>query len=695
MPKRYKVVVNAVDTDSPEILIHGPIGKSMFSDDGITSEEVTNALNAIAPGKKITIGINSQGGMVGEGLGIYNAIKARGADCTARIDGYACSIASVIPLACDTVVSPPASVWMIHSTSAYTDGNADEHRKSADMLDTNDEVLAGIYAAKTEKTPEEIQAAMDAETWFTGEEAVDFGLADSLGDEKIAKAVRGNVTLAKTNEISAGWKSVRRSHALAVNRNNANPNDMNKKQILAFLKKRGVELAEDSTEQQILAALDGLNPNATPTATATDANAAALAAQAAQLLTITAQLERERTDRITREVQNLADGRIPTAQVQSWVNRAIKDETILADLRSMPIMEHAPVVGRVEVVAEGPWAEFAKTTLPTHADHAKRYAMAKANWAELRRDAFARAARQGKRGEIMASNTFSAALTTAFLVDGVVTKLQNKWPALQVFTSNYSTDRYKPLATGEVKFASSTDGSVQENATNFETGDSSVTAVQIAVNQFTRSFHVTNEELNSGLRMADLTEINMAVFADQIIQTATTPITATNFPGLGNPVTPYYAVAPTSFGFSDLATLWGLLKKAPMKNLLLDGEYLARLINFPTYFQEAGVDPGTAWQKFGWDRIELSTNWTGAGANVRGFACAKTAIGAISGLPLQAPQAASPVLSELVITIPGPNVSISIYNWFSLSTRTEWLSYDIMFGSQLLDNSAGILITSQ
>ena len=142
--------------------------------------------------------------------------------------------------------------------------------------------------------------------------------------------------------------------------------------------------------------------------------------------------------------------------------------------------------------------------------------------------------------------------------------------------------------------------------------------------------------------------------------------------------------------------LWGLLKKSPIHNVLLDGEYLAQILNVPTQFQKSGegtANPG-AWNAFGWDNICLNTNWTGADPNVRGFACKPQAIGAVSGLPLTPPNIPGGTLMEATMEIPGPDITIQNYMWFSLSSRTMWCSFDLMFGAALLDNTAGAIIRS-
>jgi hypothetical protein len=317
---------------------------------------------------------------------------------------------------------------------------------------------------------------------------------------------------------------------------------------------------------------------------------------------------------------------------------------------------------------------------------ALRYNHMLVNWEELQTEAKAKDSRGSVRGE----NSFSPSLTTQFLIDGAVTKLQNRFAALRCFTRDFSTDPYKPLATGQLKFVDATDGVVQTNATNFESGDSTVDPCSITVNQYTRSFHVTNDQLNSGLRMDDLLDINMAVFANSVIQTVTAVMTSANFP------TPALVRAPGNFGWGDMQTGWGLMKKSPIKNAVLDGEYIAPILNVPTQFQKSGASPSEsgAWSAFGWDNIALNTNWTAAEANTHGFICGPQAIGVLAGLPLISPFAESHGMKRETIKIPGIELSIAYHEWFQLAGRQLWASFDVMLGASLLDSTAGLLIKS-
>ena len=130
--------------------------------------------------KQINIRINSVGGSVMEGIAIYNQLKAHKAHKTVFVDGFACSIASVIAMAGDTVVMPKVSMMMIHNPWTITQGNAKELHKAADDLDKIAEVSKQAYLAKAgdKLTEAELDAMLDAETYIPAARCIELGLAD-------------------------------------------------------------------------------------------------------------------------------------------------------------------------------------------------------------------------------------------------------------------------------------------------------------------------------------------------------------------------------------------------------------------------------------------------------------------------------------------------------------------------------------
>lgn len=155
-------------------------GKEIKSE--TSAQHFREELEKLGDVKQINVYINSKGGDVGEGIGIYSQLKRHKAHKTAYIDGYACSIASVIPMACDEVVISPPATMMIHPAWSFAMGNADELRKTADDLDKITESTKQAYLLKSggKISAAKLTELMNAETWLTAKECIKYGFADRL-----------------------------------------------------------------------------------------------------------------------------------------------------------------------------------------------------------------------------------------------------------------------------------------------------------------------------------------------------------------------------------------------------------------------------------------------------------------------------------------------------------------------------------
>ena len=159
----------ARDAGPAEILIYDVIGADWFGE-GVTAKGVMAAL-ADANGGPVRVRVNSPGGDVFEGLAIYNALKNYAGDVNVEVDGLAASAASVIAMAGDTVTMHEGTLLMIHNASTIGIGNRHDMAATAATLAKVDEQLAGIYARVSGVAETAMAAAMDAETWYSAEDA--------------------------------------------------------------------------------------------------------------------------------------------------------------------------------------------------------------------------------------------------------------------------------------------------------------------------------------------------------------------------------------------------------------------------------------------------------------------------------------------------------------------------------------------
>lgn len=193
------------DGNKSRIDLFGYVGGSKEYNFGFNEEDFLKEFRTIPAENSLEISINSFGGSVFTALSIYSLLKSHKGELTIRIDGAAMSAATIISSVPNgKVIMPKGSMMMIHKVSSIADGNADDFRKVAEELDKIEGNLLDIYAEKTGKSVEDIKPFVDAETYFTAEEAVEFGLADELDDSKtVQNTLTGNAVMMNGLEVSA------------------------------------------------------------------------------------------------------------------------------------------------------------------------------------------------------------------------------------------------------------------------------------------------------------------------------------------------------------------------------------------------------------------------------------------------------------------------------------------------------------
>lgn len=195
MNKYYSLETNK---DKAVLNIYGDITSYPWGERDVSAYNLVQELDKINA-DVIEVYINSYGGECAEGIAIYNALKRHKAKIKTYVDGFACSIASVIAMAGDERYMYPTSLLMIHNAWTMTAGNANDLRKEADTLETITESSIKAYESVANISREEIKALMDAETWLTANEALEKGfITDILAEkanEKASQSVRKAVFL--------------------------------------------------------------------------------------------------------------------------------------------------------------------------------------------------------------------------------------------------------------------------------------------------------------------------------------------------------------------------------------------------------------------------------------------------------------------------------------------------------------------
>ena len=185
--KFYQLVTNK---DSADLNIYGEITsdaaviRSVFGKDTsvVSAHDIVTELKGLNV-KTINVFINSYGGEVAEALAIYSALKRNPAKIHTFCDGFACSAASIVFCAgSQRTMGPLSMLWIHNCISAVGYANSDQLRKAADDNDKINQSSITAYKTVTGMSEEKIQKLMDAETWFTAEEAVQYKFATDIAE---------------------------------------------------------------------------------------------------------------------------------------------------------------------------------------------------------------------------------------------------------------------------------------------------------------------------------------------------------------------------------------------------------------------------------------------------------------------------------------------------------------------------------
>lgn len=630
--KPWFTVSNKADSGPVEILIYDQIGKDWFSGDGIAAKDFAESLQAIPKDREIVVGINSPGGNVWDGLAIYHQLKARADKVTTRIDGIAASIASVIALAGNKVQMPANALMMIHRAWGMAAGNAADLTKLAADLEKHDAVIASIYSARNKKSTQDNFDAMAAETWFTGSEAHAFGFVDEVTDAKtMAAAFDPSRFNFRNFPAPAGEHPSRESH--------------------------------DTTPVASAGTISAPTEAGGEGASAPQAN------------------NNTKGDNMSDPIPAPA---APTPAPALDLTPIVNAITDLKATLTAPKPGADPLPSRVENLGNPLVEKF-----NSEFDIVAKAKLAKNTYAELRKQLFAaqniKDVAAASRFDfthpgVMNANTVDAALANTVLSGEFVTTMRTYIAPWAAFTRTVSLSPVSRRQTLEVPLYSSA-GSKQQNATNYETGDSVLAPIAVAVAEESKSFHVSRPEANLGLQLAGLIPTNTKVLAEGIHAKMTALMTNGNY-GADNVIG-----AAASFDSADLPAILALGKNFDSCRLLLDGGHLAYLL--PTTREHfAFGEPGA----YGFDGGIYKNNlWTSAATDICGFVCGPDAIvnawGAADGLP------AGEAISQNTVDVNGIPFTISV--WFSRASRAVWASMQVMHGCAVGDATQGKVLTTQ
>ena len=143
-------------------------------------------LEAEDPKKEIYLYINSPGGLVTAGLGIYDTMQYVKPDISTLCIGQAASMGSFL-LAAGTKgkrFSLPNSRVMVHQPSAGFQGQVTDIEIHANEVSSLKTRLNEIYSKHTGKSVDEVKSALERDNFMTAEVAKDFGLIDEVVEKR-------------------------------------------------------------------------------------------------------------------------------------------------------------------------------------------------------------------------------------------------------------------------------------------------------------------------------------------------------------------------------------------------------------------------------------------------------------------------------------------------------------------------------
>ena len=164
------------------VFLVGPVNDSAAS--LITAQLLF--LESENPKKEIYLYINSPGGLVTAGLGIYDTMQYIKPEVSTLCIGQAASMASFLLAAGGKGkrFSLPNSRVMVHQPSAGFTGQATDIEIHAKEVLSLKKRLNEIYSKHTGKSVEEVKAALERDNFMTAENAKSFGLIDKVVEKR-------------------------------------------------------------------------------------------------------------------------------------------------------------------------------------------------------------------------------------------------------------------------------------------------------------------------------------------------------------------------------------------------------------------------------------------------------------------------------------------------------------------------------
>ena len=743
-------------SDSAEMIIEGSIGESWWDGSGTTSKQFRNALNAIPKNKDITVRINSEGGSVGDALSIYNLIKERG-NVDTQVDGYALSSASIVAIAGRTVKAPKSSIWMIHEPWAQASGDSQEFQKAAEMLEVHAETMAKLYADKSGKSPEDCRALMKSETWLGGDESAEHGFSDEvLEDDDIETNARAKIAvldLTRFSNVPVAILTMAKPISPALSSGGAAGTAASISETIETMPNTPTPAAVNPPANTPASA--SATPAAAPQSAPETISMSDFRALQAQLHAERKARIEARIDRLITVENRLSNDERSDALTRALADESYLD--VVAKRPSL-FTAGNPITGGHDLEVSGNFLDRIRDMKANSAPHAiggvravtaaARFEERRTNWSQMMAQAKAMDARgvtphshivsspdamcvrmAGDTTLPVAASSYATSLIVDQLADGAITQLVNTLAPLRVFARDFMPSAFAPLSTLQVRLVTQgggTTGTAAPTKTGKGTGtptatdidyesndDHTVTNIPITMYEYSENFYTSSQELMSGGRIEFLANHALQSLGSNIMSDTLANLNGASWSAgvSGGGFFTHYGTWTWNSGSAaaDMAYARAQLGKSSVKNALLDPALFSKLITIPVVNAvPLGVPMANSTSMrnvMGWNEIAETTAWaTGQGAGgstysygspIIGFLCNPQAIACGARLPILPPEGVpGNTITMAQVEIPGLDMTVAIFSWFSLRYRTLFHSYGLVYGAHTGDLTAGCVIKS-
>lgn len=147
---------------------------------------VLNLVLSQAEGAPLDVWVSSPGGSLDAAFAMRAMLAEYAGDVTIHTAGMVASAATLLLcLPNARVVAQRGSTYMLHNARMGWDGNAEEMRKCADILDVCDDEIAAVYKLRLKCGDDELRGMLNAETWLGPDAAKELGLIDDIAEEGV------------------------------------------------------------------------------------------------------------------------------------------------------------------------------------------------------------------------------------------------------------------------------------------------------------------------------------------------------------------------------------------------------------------------------------------------------------------------------------------------------------------------------